>query len=856
VSAATQNLTRAEAQERSAHLRVATTEVHLDLTGDTETFGTTTTVTFEATTYATFLDFLGPVVERVVLNGAELDPATCFDGARIHLAPLEAENVVTVVARGAYSRSGEGLHRFVDPVDGQAYLYTQYEPADSRRVLATFEQPDLKSRFTFSVTAPTPWLVLSNQPAVGSEPAGDGLTRTTFAPTPPLSSYLTAVVAGPYHHVRDVWESPDGLRVPLGVLCRASLAPHLDADRVLAVTRQGLDFYHREFAYPYPWGKYDQVFVPEYNLGAMENPGCVTFTERYVFRSAATRNQYQGRANTILHEMAHMWFGDLATPRWWDDLWLKESFADYMGSHASVAATEHTDAWVAFANRRKAWAYTQDQLPTTHPVVADIPDLEAAKQNFDGITYAKGAAVLKQLVAYVGVEAFFDGVRRYFRDHAFAATTLGDLLDALEAASGRNLAEWARLWLQTAGTPELRAEVQVRGGRVERLTVHQRGTDSRTGSPVLRPHRLAVGLYGLADGALVRTARYEVDVDGAVTDVAGAAGAAEPDLVLVNDDDLTYAKVVLDERSAATALAHVGAIPDAMPRSLVWSALWNATRDARLPAAAYLTAVLAHGAHESDTAVLTGLAANARTAVERYVPAPRRPAERERLCEGAWEHLIAAVPGSDDQLVWARAFAAAAATVPAAAGRAREVLAGVVPGLPLDPELRWALWQSLAATGSATRAELDTELARDATADGATRHLAALSALPEPQVRETAFETLLRPGALTNDQVDATLEGYGQPLHPDLTAPLTERYFAALRTVWAEHSIEIADRLVQGLYPGHQDAGDGDPADHPVVARTTRWLEDNADAPGALRRLVLEERDHLVRSLRAQRADR
>ncbi len=873
VTTTTENLSRSEAAERSAHLDVRGYRVELDLSGATDpgrpTFTSTTTVRLASTTPSTFLDFVGPAVRSVVVNGRALDPDACYDGARISVDRLVDDNEVIIVAEAAYSRTGEGLHRFVDPVDGQTYLYTQYEPADSRRVFAVLEQPDLKAAFTFVVTAPSGWQVLSNQPAVAVEDRGDGTATTEFAPTPPLSSYLTAVVAGPYHRVDGHWSGPlpDGgtLEVPLGVLCRASLAEHLDAENLLTVTAQGLDFFHEHFAYPYPWGKYDQVLVPEYNLGAMENPGCVTFTESYVFRSAATRAQHAGRANTILHEMAHMWFGDLVTPRWWDDLWLKESFADYMGAHASVAATEYTDAWVAFANRRKAWAYTQDQLPTTHPIVADITDLEAAKQNFDGITYAKGAAVLKQLVAYVGTDAFFAGARSYFREHAFATTALPDLLRALEASSGRDLGEWARLWLQTSGTPELTAELQADGDRIASLRVRQDATDPLTGRTVLRPHRLAVGLYDLRDRRddetveLVRTHRLELDVTGAVTDVSEAAGLPVPALVLVNDDDLTYGKVRLDPRSLATATEHLGALSDPLARSLVWSALWNATRDALLPAEHFVELVLRHGATEDDSAVLVGLVTDARTAVERYAPPEQREDLRARLAGGSWARLHEAEPGSDAQLVWARSLARAAATTPAVAPRLRGLLQGTEPvaGLPMDPELRWALWQSLAAVGAASLEDLDGELERDRTADGATQHLAAVSSFPDADVKATSWETLLTPRSLSNDHVDATISGFTQPWHRELTAPYTEPYFEALRQIWARHSIEIAGRLVRGLYPSHQDVEPGlDPADHPVAARASTWLADNADAPAGLRRLVLEGHDHLLRSLRAQAAAR
>uniref|UniRef100_UPI003B67471D aminopeptidase N n=1 Tax=Rhodococcus sp. O3 TaxID=3404919 RepID=UPI003B67471D len=608
----TANLTRAETATRANAVRVHAYRVQLDLRDApdpaTSGFATTTTIEFTSTSSETWLDFLGPSVESVTVNGVPV--AVAYDGARIALSGLAEDNVVTVAATGEYSRSGEGLHRFVDPADGQTYLYTQYEPADARRVFACFEQPDLKAPFTFDVSAPERWQVVSNQ-AVAHRNSVPGGQRVVFAPTPPMSTYITAVVAGPYHLVESSW-SRDDLAVDLGVLCRASLAQYLDADAIVEITRQGLDFFAEHFGYPYPWGKYDQVFVPEYNLGAMENPGCVTFTESYVFRGAATAAQYQGRANTILHEMAHMWFGDLVTMKWWDDLWLKESFADYMGSLVSAEATEFTDAWVAFANRRKAWAYLQDQLPTTHPVVADIVDLEAAKLNFDGITYAKGASVLKQLVAYVGRDAFFEGARRYFRAHAFGNTTLDDLLTELSATSGRDLTGWARAWLQTTGVSTLTLEPAGSGG----FEIVQSDP---------RPHRLAVGQYDFDEsGNLVRRYRIEVDLEQRRTRV----DLADAPLTLLNDDDLTYAKIRLDARSLATVEESLERITDPLARGLVWSALWNATRDAELLATRYVAMAQRFAPAESNLALLAAVQTNVATAIEHYLPEAARPGYR------------------------------------------------------------------------------------------------------------------------------------------------------------------------------------------------------------------------------------
>ncbi|TQF74592.1 aminopeptidase N [Rhodococcus spelaei] len=823
----TANLTRAETAARSAAVTVRAYRVELDVRSAPDQaspgFATTTTVEFDATTPETWLDFIGPAIGSVTVNGQDVPVE--YDGSRITVRDLQPSNVVVVAATGAYSRSGEGLHRFLDPVDGQTYLYTQYEPADARRVFACFEQPDMKAPFAFAVTAPAGWQVVSNRRA--AERAGDAAAQTvTFSPTLPISTYLTAVVAGPYHRVESSWSRGD-LTVPLGVLCRSSMAKYLDADTVFEVTRQGLDFFAENFDYPYPWGKYDQVFVPEYNLGAMENPGCVTFTEAYVFRGAATPAQYEGRANTILHEMAHMWFGDLVTMVWWDDLWLKESFADYMGALASAEATEWTDAWVAFANRRKAWAYSQDQLPTTHPIVADIVDLEAAKLNFDGITYAKGASVLKQLVAYVGRDAFFEGARRYFRAHAYGNTTLADLLGELSVTSGRDLQAWARAWLQSTGMSTLTLEASGDGHEITQ-------TDPR-------PHRLAVGLYDYDDaGDLVRRDRVEVDIVGERTPVALSAAP----LRLLNDGDLTYAKIRLDADSLATVERSLDRVRDPLARGLIWSALWNATRDGELDARRYLAMARAFTRAESNTALAAAVLANASYAIGHYL----KPVDRERWrgewLESCWAALHLADAGSGTQLAWARAVATAATVDDRRAREIREILDGALPapaGLALDPDLRWALWTALSATGHAVATDLDVELSFDATASGRTAHLRALAARPDAGVKADAWSAALTDTGLTNDHLDAVIGGFRAGEHHELTAPFEERYFAAIGSVWAERSIEIARRIVLGLFPASDS-----------LAGVDAWLAAHPDAPAALRRLVVEQRDHLDRDLRVR----
>ncbi|MEV7021116.1 aminopeptidase N [Kitasatospora sp. NPDC093558] len=849
------NLSRDEAQQRASILTVDGYQVRLDVTSAPDpaaaTFRSTTTVAFRCTQpgAATFLDLLAPAVRSITLNGRAIDPAGAFDGVRVHVDGLAADNVLTVEADCAYSRTGEGLHRFVDPADGETYLYTHYEPADARRVFANFEQPDLKAPFTFTVTAPAAWDVWSN--AVHEDVTEqDGARTWQFAPTKPISTYLTAVVAGPYHVARDHYsrELPDGttLEIPLSAMCRKSLARYFDADEILGVTKLGLDFFHEEFDYPYPFGKYDQAFVPEYNIGAMENPGCVTFKEDFVFRSKVTDAAYEGRANVVLHEMAHMWFGDLVTMRWWDDLWLKESFADFMGSYALIGArTRYSSAWVTFANQRKAWAYRQDQFPTTHPITADIRDLEAAKLNFDGITYAKGASVLKQLVAYAGADAFFEGARRYFKRHAFGNTELADLLGILEETSGRDLKSWAAAWLQTAGVNSLTPQVTTDAeGRITELAVLQNGD-------VLRPHRIAVGLYDHdSDGSLVRTARIELDVTGARTVVTEAAGRPRPALVLLNDDDLTYCKIRFDDASLETLRTGLGEIRDDLARALAWSAVWNLTRDGLMPARDYVALVLRFAGQEGNIGVLQSLHAQAKAAVDLYADPAWRAEGGRLLADGALRELRGAVPASDHQLAWAR-FLAQTAGGAEHLGLVRGLLAGSarIDGLDVDQDLRWSLWLALAAAGQATDEELAGELAADNTAGGKRQYTQCLAARPTPEAKAAAWSAVVDSDELPNALVEANIAGFALPAHRDLTALYAAPYFKLLEKIWAERTIEIAMRFVGGFFPSAQIG-------EPTLAEADSWLDGHPDAAPALRRLVIERRDDLARALRAQACDR
>ena len=728
------NLTREEAQERATVVSTETYVVELDLTQPSETrFGSTTTIRFGSTPGAsTFVDLVDGDISSITLNGSSIDPSVYAD-SRIPLTDLSEDNELRVEATCAYSHSGEGLHRFVDPVDDRPYLYTQFEVPDARRVFTTFEQPDLKATFEFHVTAPSGWQVVSNSPTPEPESVREGVDVWHFVPTERMSTYITALVAGEYHVVRDVHrgEFDD---IPLGLFCRQSLVEHLDADDIFDITKQGFGFFEHAFEMAYPFGKYDQLFVPEYNMGAMENAGCVTFRDELLFRSRQTVSAYEQRANTILHEMAHMWFGDLVTMRWWDDLWLNESFAEFAAHHSSVEATRFTEAWTGFTNNRKNWAYRQDQLPSTHPIAADNYDLHAVEANFDGITYAKGASALKQLVAWVGEKDFFAGLRAYFTKHAFSNTELTDLLAELEEASGRDLGEWAQEWLQASGVNTLSPRFDVDDdGVFTSFAVEQTAIES---FPTLRRHRIAIGLYNQVEGRLVRTERFETDVRGPSTPIPELLDHRQPDLVLLNDDDLTYAKIRLDERSFATLLESIATFDDSLPRALCWGAAWDMTRDAELSSTDFVALVLAGVGTETDLTAVASLLRQGQSAVNLFTSDAARPELAERWESGLRALVEDAEPGSDHQLALVRAYATGAS----GPGHVREILDGALKGLSVDTDLRWTLVSALARLGDAAADEIASELESDDTISGQESAAAALAIRPTAEAKAEAWQ--------------------------------------------------------------------------------------------------------------------
>ena len=847
------NLTRDQAKQRAELLDVASYDIELDLTdgkggpGD-KTFASKTTVRFSSARAGerSWIDLIADRVRAASLNGVDLDVAGYVEDEGIALPGLAEQNDLVVTADCRYMNSGEGLHRFVDPVDDGVYLYTQFETADAKRVFACFDQPDLKSVYRLTVVTPKDWKVVSNTLAESSEETPEGAMRTVFGVSERLSTYLVALITGPYAEWRDEF-ADEHRTIPLGIYCRASLAEHMDAERLFTETKQGFGFYHENFGTPYPFSKYDQLFVPEFNAGAMENAGAVTFLEDYVFRSRVTRYAYERRAETLLHEMAHMWFGDLVTMRWWDDLWLNESFATFASVLAQAEATEYKNAWTSFANIEKSWAYRQDQLPSTHPIAADIVDLHAVEVNFDGITYAKGASVLKQLVAYVGLEHFLDGLKVYFGKHAWGNATLSDLLGALEAASGRDLSWWSAQWLETTGLNSLSPRYEIAAdGTFASFAVVQSG--AKPGAGELRTHRVAVGVYDDIDGKIVRTQRVEIDVEGERTAVPELVGQPAGRMVLVNDDDLTYCTMRLDPASLTTLIDRIADVTESLPRTLCWSAAWEMTREAELKARDFVTLVQ-RGIHtETEVGVVQRLLLQAQTALNSYAEqgwavAKGWPALTARLLELA----RAAEPGSDHQLAFVNSLAGSLADDATVA-----IIAGwldgsaPLPGLTVDTDLRWRLLHSLVAHGKADTEAIDAELAGDDTAAGRRQAERARALRPTAAAKADAWDRAVHDDELTNAVSDSLISGFSHPGQKALLGEYVGKYFEVIDEVWQRRSSERAQPIAIGLYPSWAV----EPA---TVSASDEWLA--GEHPHALRRLVSEGRAGIVRALAARDFD-
>ncbi|MCX5313733.1 aminopeptidase N [Streptomyces sp. NBC_00154] len=830
-------LTRNEAQTRAQFLDVHRYTIDLDLTTGEDTFDSRTVIQFTALAAGdTFVELKPATLRSISLDGHPLDPADLTENRYPLTALTAGPHELRIDAAMRYSRTGEGMHRFTDPTDGETYLYTQLFMEDVQRVFAAFDQPDLKSVFALTVTAPESWTVLGNGIA---EHTGDG--RWTIAPTPLISTYLVAVAAGPWHSV-----TTEHAGLPFGIHCRRSLAPHLDADadEILDITRACFDRYHEKFDEPYPFDSYDQAFVPEFNAGAMENPGLVTFRDEFIYRSAVTDTERQTRAMVIAHEMAHMWFGDLVTLAWWDDIWLNESFAEYMGYQTLTEATRFTDTWVDFGVARKGWGYDADQRPSTHPVAPDpaaVPDTASAMLNFDGISYAKGASALRQLVAWLGEKDFLTGINTHFARHKFANATLADFIDNLASATDRNVHAWAEQWLRTTGVDTLTPHVDESDGAWS-ITIDQQGH---------RPHRIAVGAYDHAldtqpgPDRLTLRDRFELDVPH--NNTAKIHTGRRPALVVPNDNDLTYAKVRLDPESWSTALHTLSGIPDALTRAVIWNTARDMVRDGELHPATYLRTARTHLPHETDLALVQGVLTFADTQItRRYTTPDNRPAAHATLTDLCRDLIRRTEDGTNPGLrLTAVRHLIDAATQP---DTIQDWLTnGSVPGGPeLDPELRWRILTRLAVLGATDETTITTELEHDPSATGQEGAARCRAALPTPEAKATAWHSLFNDDTLSNYLFSATAQGFWQPEQADLVHTYVPRYYPEATALAARRGPAIAEAAGRYAFPHY--AIDTDNLHHGEQA-----LNDPTLIP-ALHRKLTDQIDDLRRALAVRNA--
>ena len=840
------NITQIEAAQRSEIIKVESYKIDLDVTTGAETFLVKTTIKFAGLKpgATTFLDCVGKRVMSAKLNGADFDPK--FDGESIFLPAIAADNTLEIEHEGIYSNSGEGLHRFVDPADNEVYLYTQFETGDARRMYACFDQPDQKATFTISTITPKHWAVISNYGIESSKDLDGDRKHTQFATSQVISTYVTAIVAGAYTSVHDEYKGEKS--IPMGIYARKSFFQYVDAENIFEVTKQGFAYFEKTFGLAYPFGKYDQIAVAEYNWGAMENVGCVTFHEDVlIFRSKVTERSYISRASTIHHEMAHMWFGDLVTMKWWQDLWLNESFAEWASYMAVSESTKYKNAWTEFNSVRKNWAYRADQLSSTHPIAVEMKDLDDVRTNFDGISYAKGASVLQQLVAHVGRDNFIAGLRKYFAKHAYANTELSDLITELEATSGKNLTAWVATWLRTAGVNTLRPVIALDGDNYASVAVKQEVPLIPAGSKELRPHRLYIGLFDIKGDALTRRESIEVDIAGDLTEIKELAGKKAADLLLINDQDQTYAKLRFDDRSVATMKKYLGQLDDSLARGLIWASLWDSTRDGELSASDYIEIARNALKGETDISMITATFMQIDTAIWAYLAPKNRDAVRLSVANTAQELLASAKPGSDAQLQYARAFANNAFT-PAQFESLKSMLNGSVDGLLMDADLRWYIFLCGVKRGIFGVSDIQVEGDRDKTAHGKQYVAFAHAALPNHEAKAAAFKSI------TTDDLSNTIHsykcrGFNENIHCDLLEAFVDEYFDAILKVWSTKGYEIAETTATLTFPTWAISDE-------TVKKAQHWLDvTGKDASAALRRTVAEGRDAMTRSLKARAVD-
>jgi aminopeptidase N len=890
------NLTRFEASFRSRIIGNAKYYITLDLMDDGKYFDAITTIEFDAIKgTSTFIDLVATEVYSITLNNHALDAKKNYNDYRVGLSDLEAENRVCIRSKMKYSNVGEGLHKYIDPVDKEVYLYSQFEVPDSRQVFATFEQPDIKGVFNFTIIAPSRWAIMSTAPTV--KPVRSKIYDTekeeasiwTFHNTPKLSSYVTGIVAGPYFMVKDELTNTDGRTIPLTVACRQSVKEHLDYENIIDITKKGFEFYGEIFDFPYPYAKYDQIFVPEFNAGAMENVGLITYTDSYVFTSKVPKPLVERRAVTILHELAHMWFGDLVTMKWWNDLWLNESFAEYMSTLATAETTEFDENWVTFNTNEKTRAVAQDMLPSTHPIAARINNLEDVQVNFDMITYAKGASVLKHLVAYVGRDNFFEGIHNYLKKYSYSNATLADLVVELEAASGRDLKSWCLAWLESPGTNTLTPIIDYdETGTITKFQIKQGYPEEYQ---IVRPHRLGIGFYNFnKSNVLIRTDYIEIDVDGYYTNVSEIVGKKSADLIVLNDNDLTFTKIELDDKSFKCVKDNLEKIKNDLTRSVVWNSLFDAMFDKKIKLKDFLDVSIRALKTETNSSIIKQQILNFSEVINLFTPdtpmkgnsnsslrgangdaaisggKTSQRAELQAKISDLYLELISTAPDSDIKLQYLQALTAIGNTKSAIA-TAKNLLsegpnASVIPASPsvipaqagiqtgsvnlgnaivtqgldsieIDNDLKWNLLGLLVNNSEAGIDEIK-KLLKEKDNQVARQYAAKLSAqIPTEENKEFTFSSLFDKDDKTNAITRWTSIGYSKSYDSKVFEKTAYKYFDYVKEVWNNRDFQIAEQLIEAMYPVSF-------VNEEFLQFGENWLEENKFEPEAMLRLVRE----------------
>jgi aminopeptidase N len=815
---AARSLTQDEARKRAALVEVRRYDLELDLTGLLEgnALRATSTISFAADTVGaeTFVDCLGDV-EEATLNGRPLPSGPTPEG-RIELRDLQSDNVLIVKSVQRRTEAGQGVHRAVDPSDNEVYVWTSFEPDDARVVFACFDQPDLKATFGITVHVPERWFVTSNTGDADMS-TDDGVSTWRYADTPPLSTYVPVVNAGPFVELRSSREGFD-----LGLYVRRSLAPMLerDAEELFDLTAKGLTFFGEQFAMPFPQPRYDQVFVPEMG-GAMENYGCVTWSDLFIFRDPPSYADRERRALILLHEMAHMWFGDMVTMRWWDDLWLNESFADWACCFAALGCTEFTDAWASMLATEKQDAYAADAGPTTHPIRQDLPDVATAEASFDDITYPKGAAALKQLVAYVGQDAFLVGLRSYFRKHAWGNTTLGDLAAELTEASGRDLTAWVEGWLETSGTDRLTLELE--DGDLTLVATPPQGR-----GPL--PHRLQIGAYSDRGDQLALVESLSVEVTGERTRIDPRP---EADLWLVNDDDLTFAVVRPDPASLALLLSRGGHLPTAVGRTLAVTTAWSMLYDGELSAQHFVDCGVHVLRHENNDSVVEPLLGRLALAADRWGPVAARTGLLSEVAD-----LCVSLADDPNRRVAALRGLARTATTP----DQLDVLAAHAT----EADLRWRRLARLAELDLLDESDVEGLLAEDPNPDAWMSALQARTARPNPEAKAEAWQAVVEERKVPPGVIGRIGQSFWRPGQEELVTPYAEKFLASLPR-FGDAGMIWAGSLTFAFYPsvGGEDgfvdrldeAAGGDGVS-PVVRETVRDINERRRRRDAARAMA------------------